>query len=456
MNFAMTPEMLAQLRANMGVPPIPPPIPPPAPTLRETLRAETPTLRRGAELAGRGAKAAWSIAKPALPFGVGAAIPAMELYREWDVIGDPEAPLGDRLAATGRTAARTALTGGGLLLGSRVGHPYVGAGIGGALAAALVPGRDEPAALPGIGSAEAAPPPVEAPPKDDGFRFYNVPPNSPAQAAQTAQAAGPGPVTARPVEGQLMPRTSIDWTQINRERERMDELMNRYAASSGEKVPSKLNAMDKFQILAKGLGVAAVMSAFPGFGLLAMLGAGALGAGDELGRRRAALAKGDSDARAEERQRMKDLMGMSAAQTQNVMDMTKMNLAREDEAYQRLDRNRRYNLDAQKALAAGYQPVQAADGSLVYWNPATGAQIKAPGQPVASSKGVSFSVPGAINQRADLFLRTGQADTADEALRMAQESLAPELAVQGIRLPVRQPAGFVPGFLKAYQESVTP
>lgn len=454
MNFAMTPEMLAQLRANMGVPPIPPPAG--APTLRETLRAETPTLRRGAELAGRGAKAAWGIAKPALPFGVGAAIPAMELYREWDVIGDPDASLGDRLAATGRTAARTALTGGGLLIGSRVGHPYVGAGVGGALAAALVPDRDEPA-LPGIGSAQTAPPPAEAAPpadrKDDGFRFYEVQPGKAAAASPAQQQ--PGPVMAAPaVEGQLMPRTGIDWTQIDRERERMDELMQRYAAGSGEKVPSKLSAMDKFQILAKGLGVAAVMSAFPGFGLLAVLGAGALGAGDELGRRRAALAKGDSDARAEERQRMKDLAGMSAGQVQNVMDMTKMDLAREDEAYQRLDRNRRFNLDAQKAMTAGYQPVQAADGSLIYWNPATGAQVKAPGSPVASNKGVSFSIPNAVTARAKIF--QDQGDTVEESFRKAYESLAPELAAQGIRLPARQPTGYVPGYLEAYQQYGAP
>lgn len=177
------------------------------------------------------------------------------------------------------------------------------------------------------------------------------------QAAQPALAprAAPAQVTPQPAmqpATQQMPDFQSNlpgfMQRLDEEAARLEDVVARYEQQSGQVIPRELSKMDKFGILAKALGVGALVAAFPAFGILGGLGAGLLGGSSAYDAARGGLA---ADAEAQ-RQRLADNMktrlDIGKQRMGALGDLMEVEQGREQDAYTRVKDARRFGLDQQR------------------------------------------------------------------------------------------------------------
>lgn len=172
--------------------------------------------------------------------------------------------------------------------------------------------------------------------------------------------------------------------------------------------------MDKWSALAKGLGVGLLMTAFPGFGVLAALGMGGLGGALALeGKQR----ENKQDALAE-RQRLGDMFKTQSEMSKNRMgalsDLMKAEQGQQTFAEGQRQFNQNYALNAIKerrlanqASIEGAQLKQAANGEYVFMYP--NGMTRRTGQmgPLVTQSGQRYSVPGAVTGRMEALSKAG-------------------------------------------------
>lgn len=272
--------------------------------------------------------------------------------------------------------------------------------------------------------------------------------------AAPVAAVAPTPPAAAPVEGQLMPRTGVDDGQIRSEIARMDDLTKDYERRTGEIVPKDLAPMDKWMALAKGLGVAAMVAAFPGFGALAALGAGGLMGASSLDQRRRDLEAGAQ----QQRETMVDLYKQRGELQKTKLgalgDVLTAEGDRDKTEFQRQWKQREFDAAQAQALrneameqarmanavrvagvqaaGAGERPqlVTLNDGSLAYVSPRGVTNLGVSGQVAGrrgGAAGVSYNIPEAIRQRAALLMEKDFKLTPIQALSMARQQVTSEI-----------------------------
>jgi len=120
--------------------------------------------------------------------------------------------------------------------------------------------------------------------------------------------------------------------ELQDENEAINRLADAYQQRTGQAIPQELSAMDKFQVLAKGLGIGLLVAAFPGFGVAAGLGLGLAASGDELGKRRGALAAGAQQGFENDQANLANVMEMAKARRQNLLDQISIRTGAEERA----------------------------------------------------------------------------------------------------------------------------
>lgn len=412
------------------------------PEARSGVRAAAPGLAKIPEYVARGASVVGSGVARASP----ALGPIVEIAREGPVIVNPESSAGDRAAAvgrgTGRLSAATAAGG----LGMAAGGPMlaVPAAIGGYFGAdqliqrgvepvsrwfqAMNPAGFSPEALAlanqgepsgGAFAAERAPTqpvrPVDAANASpqpypylsdaDKAAIYGpkpqqqvlVPATQPRQPQQqvmpalappetAAQHGGGAQTQAAQILERLSSRSDALFDQFQQESRRIDRAVEDYNRQSGAMIPRNLSAMDKFGILAKALGAAAVVAAFPGLGILAGLGAGAIVGAKGLERARGALSEDAQKRRAELAAQMQMDIGRSKDRMGALTDIMKFTGEAANEAAGTAESARQFDtseqrlrnqqrLDAAKAASQGLVPFRREDGTIVYVMPRPGLEL---------------------------------------------------------------------------------
>lgn len=279
--------------------------------------------------------------------GVGvAALPVAEVLRERNVLFGDQYDLGDKAAAVGRMAVRgvPATIGGivGGIGGGRVaGRPgAIGGSVAGSVAGYKIgdailnafdsntPGEAQGETNPTVALPSAPPSTAQdsfgvlADQQNPPFKPFEIPtfqfgqpaPSAaPQPAGLPARQSAPGssdrmaerpalvgasvaqsPVPANYDTGDLFsPEAKAQIDKLTSRNDELSNLSKQYFKAQGMREPRGLTGSDKLQILAKGLGTAALIAAFPGAGLLLALGGGLVGGAEEADSRRTANAAAD-------------------------------------------------------------------------------------------------------------------------------------------------------------------
>lgn len=406
------------------------------------------------------------VARPALGAAGALAVPAVEAIDAAPVFMDPESTTLDKLAAASKGVGR----GGATLAGAGIGQaiipvPFLGAALGGAAGflggdKLIEWGRDRlgvdtppiPKAVdggattapPGRQAVQGVPPPaylmrqpempaagrvvpqgalgptVAAPQRIASIGATTAPTGAaPAESAATVVPAQT--IAPQPAE---MPQSTIDDAikQYRSEIGRIDQAFEEYKNQTGMVAPKELTPADKWSILARGLGVAALVAAFPGAGLLMGLGAGGLAgssAFDQARRQKELDAQAARDQLGKQfdqrRQIEKDRMG--------ALGELLTTAVKRDEGMQ--DRNAAQSrLEQELAARREAAAMEAALRREGFQNAARIAGISAaarqqPGERGAS-RGVTYNIPEAIRNRAEFILLNTPGMTAPEAISMAR------------------------------------
>jgi len=487
-------------------------------------RAAAGGVANAAVAAGQTLKSA---ALPALRVAGAVATPAVELAREGDILFGDDYSTGEKVQAGGRMLARGAGTGIGAAFGGLAGAatPIPGGALGGAVAGGLAGnyltdqfldlvggGRprtqdevtrdlltekayarlNQPVVPPAEGNAQntfgvlasqqnpAAPPPAAPPPPASPTAVAGLPAERRADrpdvlperpALMGAPAPEPAPVNYD--EGPLFtPEAKAQIDKIAARNEELSNLSKQYFEAQGMREPRGLTATDKLQILAKGIGTAALIAAFPGAGLLLALGGGLIGGAEETDARRQANAAADQQDFANTSAIFDQQRGVLGAQIENDQALLKNT----NEAYNtRFNRNqkiresqleerkfnedvRRYGLDyaqreralRQRAAAASQArliPAVGADGKVRLTAAREGVEVPAGyggrgALPAAGPRAPSFNYTAEIRERAQMFLEANGNMTPQQALAEAQKSVFDDLQGGGynVNAPASMPA----------------
>lgn len=249
-------------------------------------------------------------------------------------------------------------------------------------------------------------------------------PTAPTGAAPAEAAAAVVPAQTVAPQPAEMPQSTIDDAikQYRSEIGRIDQAFEEYKNQTGMVAPKELTPADKWSILARGLGVAALVAAFPGAGLLMGLGAGGLAgssAFDQARRQKELDAQAARDQLGKQfdqrRQIEKDRMG--------ALGELLTTAVKRDEGMQ--DRNAAQSrLEQELAARREAAAMEAALRREGFQNAARIAGISAaarqqPGERGAS-RGVTYNIPEAIRNRAEFILLNTPGMTAPEAISMAR------------------------------------
>jgi len=234
--------------------------------------------------------------------------------------------------------------------------------------------------------------------------------------------------------------------ELQDENEAISRLADAYQQRTGQAIPQELSAMDKFQVLAKGLGIGLLVAAFPGFGVAAGLGLGLAAGGDELGKRRGALAAGAQQGFENDQTNLANVMEMAKARRENLLDQISIRTGAEERAEQtrqfdvgarQTDRElglkeRDLAVQSQRLATQGYQQtVDGTTGEVVFVHP-TRAPVRTgvTAPPQAAGRG---ALGVAYNPLEDI---RAIADQMDPAIPYAKRMDA----------AARQAAGYAQGF----------